>query len=143
MPERMPGPDDLLRLDEAAKLGLPHARMPASSLRTEARKGRLAIYRVAGKDFTTLADIERMKILCRIQEKAPASGSNEQDETATASSSNAACGVSETDESKIALASARALTDKLLKMPSPNTSSPSGKSRATATVIPLKSGLLT
>jgi hypothetical protein len=146
MPESLPKPDDLLRLDEAAKLGFPHVRMTGSALRTEARKGRLAIYRVAGKDFTTLADIERMKTLCRIQEKAPGSTSSEEGETPTAGSSSAAYGASETDASKSALDSARARVTALRqsqapnsKTPSPTTSGPSGKSRATATVIHLKS----
>jgi hypothetical protein len=142
-----PGPDDLLPLDVAAKLAFPHIRMTASTLRTEHRKGRLAIYRVAGKDFTTLADIARMKTLCRIQEKAPGSGSSQQDETAApGSSSNAACGASETDAPKNALASARARVTALRqsqapksKKPSPTTSRLSEKSRATATVIHLKS----
>src|SRR6266436_742431 len=141
MPERdpLPKPDDLLRLDDAARLCFPHGRMTASALRCEARKGRLATYRVAGKDYTTPADCERMKQLCRILEKAPGSGSKNQDETATASSSNAASGASETDQSRSALDSARARIAALSKMSSPTISGPSGKSPATATVIRLKS----
>src|SRR5258707_9121414 len=142
MPERdpLPKPDDLLRLDDAARLCFPHGRMTASALRCEARKGRLATYRVAGKDYTTPADCERMKQLCRILEKAPALGSKNQDETATASSSSAACGASATDPSNDALASARARVTTLRnsKTPSPTTSETSGKSPATATVIHLK-----
>jgi len=141
MPESTPKPDDLLRLEDAAKLGFPHIHMTASGLRTEAKKGRLALYRVAGKDFTTLADIERMKEKCRIQERASASTSREQGATAKASSLNAACGAFETDASKSALDSARARLTTLRnsKTPLPTTSRPSGKSHATATVIHLKS----
>jgi len=140
-------PDDFLPLDEAARLGFPHdPRVKGSSLRREHKKGRLAIYRVAGKDCTTLADVERMKELCRIQEKAPASTSSELGETRAADSSNAACGASEMDAAKSALDSARARVTALRqsqapnsKTPSPPTSGPNGKSRATATVVHLKS----
>src|SRR6266853_4256514 len=110
MPERdpPPKPDDLLRLDDAARLCFPHGRMTASALRCEARKGRLATYRVAGKDYTTPADCDRMKTLCRIQEKVSVSTSNQQGETATADSSNTRFGASGTDAPNEALASARA-----------------------------------
>ena len=39
----------------------------------EARKkrGRLVVERIAGKDYTTLANIERMRELCRVEIKAP------------------------------------------------------------------------
>jgi hypothetical protein len=37
-------------------------------------RGRLVIERIAGKDYTTLADIERMRTLCRVEAKVPASG---------------------------------------------------------------------
>ena len=60
-----PDPDMPLRLDDAAK----HSGLPVSALRTEKRKGRLAVARIAGKDFTTLADIQRMFDLCREQAK--------------------------------------------------------------------------
>src|SRR5215470_5918139 len=147
MPDTSPRPHDLLPLKEAAKLAFPHApRLGESALRREHKKGRLAIYRIAGKDCTTLADIERMTELCRIQEKAPASTSSEQGEIATEGSSNVACGASEMDAAKSALDSARARVTALQqsqaqnsKTPSPPTSGPSGKSRAIATVIRLKS----
>ena len=48
-----------------------------SALRTEARKGTLAVARIAGKDFTTLADIERMVETCRVAVKAPTYGSDQ------------------------------------------------------------------
>jgi hypothetical protein len=40
--------------------------MTSSGLRKEALRGRLVIERIAGKDFTTLAHIERMRELCRV-----------------------------------------------------------------------------
>jgi len=113
--------------------------MKASTLRSEARKGHLAIYRIAGKDYTTLADLERMRTLCRILEKLPGSGSNQQDETPPGDSLSGACGAYATDASNDALASARARIATLSKRPSLTTSTPSEKSHGIATVIHLKS----
>jgi hypothetical protein len=58
-------PDTPLRLDVAAALAYPDGSMTASGLRREHKRGRLIIERTAGKDYTTLADIERMRELCR------------------------------------------------------------------------------
>ncbi|WP_238193793.1 excisionase [Methylobacterium frigidaeris] len=70
--------DAPLRLADAARLAFPAGGMTAASLRREAAKGRLSIERIAGKDFTTLAAIERMRELCRLPPKEishnPASG---------------------------------------------------------------------
>src|SRR6266446_6927173 len=63
-------PDTPLRLEIAAALAFPDGSMMASGLRREADRGRLVIERVAGKDYTTLANIERMRELCRVQAKA-------------------------------------------------------------------------
>ena len=62
-------PDTPLRLGVAAALAFPDGSMTASGLRREAERGRLVIERVAGKDFTTLANIEQMRALCRVQAK--------------------------------------------------------------------------
>src|SRR5258708_5170751 len=61
--------DTPLRLNVAAALAYPDGSMTASGLRREAGRGRLAIERVAGKDYTTLANIERMRQLCRVKAK--------------------------------------------------------------------------
>src|SRR6476646_9793678 len=63
-------PDTPLRLNIAAALGYPDGSMTAAGLRREAARGRLVIERIAGKDFTTLANIEQMRELCRVQAKA-------------------------------------------------------------------------
>jgi hypothetical protein len=47
--------------------------MTSSGLRKEALRGRLVIERIAGKDFTTLAHIERMRELCRVSVRAQGS----------------------------------------------------------------------
>ena len=67
--------DTPLRLKLAAALAYPDGSMSASGLRREAKRGRLEIERTAGKDYTTLANIERMRELCRVEAKVPASGS--------------------------------------------------------------------
>jgi hypothetical protein len=78
-PRHMParsevGDDTPLRLAVAAVLAYPDGSMTASGLRREAARGRLVIERTAGKDYTTLAAIEKMRALCRVQGKALARG---------------------------------------------------------------------
>src|SRR5438477_8232471 len=68
-------PDTPLRLGVAAALAFPDGSMTASGLRREAARGRLLIERIAGKDYTTLASIERMRELCRVEAKVSDSGS--------------------------------------------------------------------
>jgi hypothetical protein len=57
--------DALLRLRDAVEIMFPHGGMSASALRREAKRGRLAISRIAGKDFTTIGDIRGMIEQCR------------------------------------------------------------------------------
>jgi transcriptional regulator with XRE-family HTH domain len=58
-------PDTPLRLSVAARVAYPDGSMTAHGLRNEAEKGRLVIERTAGKIYTTLAAITRMRELCR------------------------------------------------------------------------------
>jgi hypothetical protein len=67
--------DTPLRLKVAADWAFPDGSMTASGLRREADRGRLVIERIAGKLYTTLADIDRMRMLCRVEARVPASGS--------------------------------------------------------------------
>src|ERR1700736_1777180 len=67
-------PDTPLRLGIAAALAFPDGSMTASGLRRECARGRLVIERIAGKDYTTLRDIGRMRELCRVEAKGRASG---------------------------------------------------------------------
>ena len=62
--------DAPLKLALAAKLAFPDGSMSASGLRREARKGRLVVERIAGKDYTTVEAIEEMRKLCRIDRRA-------------------------------------------------------------------------
>ena len=63
-----------LRLDTAAALAYPDGSMTASGLRREAKRGRLVIERTAGKDYTTLRNIEHMRELCRVEARGLVSG---------------------------------------------------------------------
>ena len=65
------GPTTPLRLKVAATLAFPDGSMTASGLRREGVRGRLVIERIAGKDYTTLANIERMRELCRVEANEP------------------------------------------------------------------------
>jgi hypothetical protein len=62
-------PSAPLRLDLAAKIAFPDGSMTASGLRRESARGRLALERIANKDYTTLEAIRIMRELCRVQAK--------------------------------------------------------------------------
>src|ERR1700691_4031515 len=68
-------PETPLRLSVAAALVFPDGSMTASGLRREAARGRLVIERIAGKFYTTLGNIQRMRELCRVEAKVPGYGS--------------------------------------------------------------------
>lgn len=73
-PREQIAPTTPLRLSVAAALAYPDGSMTVSGLRKEAKRGRLVIERTAGKDYTTLVDIERMRGLCRKPLRDHASG---------------------------------------------------------------------
>ncbi|OMI05513.1 hypothetical protein BSN85_24790 [Bradyrhizobium brasilense] len=75
-----------IRLSAAASLAFPDGSMTASGLRREARRGRLEIERIAGRDYTTLENIEKMRELCRVKVKEPVSISERHDIAAESSS---------------------------------------------------------
>ena len=129
------GPDTPLRLDVAARLAFPplpngKPSMTASGLRKEAVRGRLAIERIAGKDFTTLGAIANMRALCRLAPvpQGSISASGEMEQTP---------GSSSITDARSAQAHLRMIAERL-KKPLKTTS---GKSTApvSATVIPLAS----
>ena len=61
--------DTPLRLSVAAALAFPDGSMTTSGLRKELARGRLIVERIAGKDYTTLANINSMRELCRVEAK--------------------------------------------------------------------------
>src|SRR6266852_7090426 len=60
-----------LRLADAVKIAFPMGGMTVAGLRRERDRDRLVIEKIAGKEFTTLAHIERMRELCRDEAKLP------------------------------------------------------------------------
>lgn len=135
-------PNTPLRLDAAAALAYPDGSMTASGLRREAKRGRLVIERTAGKDYTTLAAIERMRELCHVQPREYNSGYARKNATPTAPSANAPCGLFGTDRAK----SARAALRKIALAPngqSASTSQTNTSPTEPGGVIPQKSSLRT
>ena len=121
-----------LRLEVAAKYAFPDGSMTASGLRRERAKGRLVVERIAGKDYTTLHEIERMRELCRTRLKEPGSISGPQTRPARPS------GSSGTPERSSALDSLLMNATRLSKG-LPPISQKSTVPTDPATVIPLKS----
>src|SRR5258708_37714641 len=63
--------DTPLRLADAAKIAFPMGGMTVAGLRRERDRNRLIVEKIAGKEFTTLAHIERMRELCRDEAREP------------------------------------------------------------------------
>lgn len=125
-----------LRLDVAARLAFPDGTIGASGLRSEASKGRLAITRIANRDYTTLLAIREMIEKCRVPQKERASGCGQREKPRTDASRTPPRGSSSTAAGNIPLASALQIVDALSK-PSPATSPPSTNRRgATVTSLP-------
>jgi hypothetical protein len=55
-----------LRLRDAAKLAFPMGGVTERTLRREHKRGRLMIYEIGGKHFTTLRDIADMTRACSL-----------------------------------------------------------------------------
>ncbi|MGE0340344.1 MAG: hypothetical protein AB7O79_10760, partial [Xanthobacteraceae bacterium] len=112
-----------LRLSTAAEIAFPDGYMTDSGLRREVDRGRLVIERIAGKLYTTLADIERMRALCREERRAQDYGCANQEDMATRAAQQS--GLSSTETAKSSL-------DALLMMlDQPNESSSSTSERST------------
>jgi hypothetical protein len=133
------GPDTPLRLNVAAALAYPDGSMTDSGLRRERDRGRLVVERVAGKDYTTLGHINRMRELCRLEAKARASTCDRRDTTTRDTTRQ-----SGSSATKAAI-KAQAVLHTILKEPnalSPPISRTSTRERPEkAAVIPVKSRL--
>jgi len=68
-------------LKYAVKIAFPTGGMTVSGLRKEIGRGRLEVEIIAGKQFTTLANIARMRELCLGRAKALDFGSDQQVES--------------------------------------------------------------
>ena len=96
------GDDTPLRLADAVLREFPSGGMTVCGLRGEAAKGRLAIMRIAGKDFVTRAAIREMQRKCLVNQKARTFGFDPPAETPLESSSSAPDGSSRTEAVKSA-----------------------------------------
>lgn len=85
--------DDTITLKDAAA----HFGFSVWTLRGEAERGRLTIYKIGKRYYTTPADVKEMVRQCRVDQKAP-------DSTSIRSAINSS---SETDRVSSALAAAR------------------------------------
>ena len=92
--------DSPIRLQIAAVLAFPDGTMSASGLRREALRGNLAVERIAGKDYTTLEAIRKMREKCRVEARAPGCGGG-RSVVAAGGCSNAGLGLSSTKESTL------------------------------------------
>lgn len=99
-------PDTPLRLSVAAAIAFPDGSMTASGLRREAGRNNLIIERIAGKDYTTLTNIELMRERCRVKAKVPGSGSE-------SAATGLPSGSSSTADAKSAQARARTISAQL------------------------------
>ena len=131
-----PASDVLLRLDAVVEIMFPCGGMTVTGLRKERDRGTLDVVRVAGRDFTTLADVERMIERCRDLQKRPACGSARPSDAPAASPPRH--GSFSTAESNIAQASALMRVRKL-RDGSKSTSRRSADRPPAASVIPLRS----
>jgi hypothetical protein len=125
-------PTTMLRLEAAAALAFPDSSMSVAALRREAAAGHLTIYRIAGKDFTTLANIEEMKTTCRVQARVQGSHCSKPEDATPSGTSATGSAPSARDALK---ATAQALKGNL---PPTSTASTTRKPVAAA-VIPIRS----
>jgi hypothetical protein len=58
-----------IRLEDIIPIAFPFGGISLAGLRKEVARGNLAVERIAGKLFTTLADIKRMREKCREQKE--------------------------------------------------------------------------
>lgn len=63
---REPNDNMPLRLRDAARLAFPMGGVTERTLRREHKRGRLTIYEIGGKHFTTLRDIAEMTRACSV-----------------------------------------------------------------------------
>ena len=64
-------PNTPLRLADAVKIAFLMGGMTVAGLRRERDRNRLVVEKIAGKEFTTLAHIERIRELCRDEAREP------------------------------------------------------------------------
>jgi len=132
-----------LRLERALEIGFPEGGMSVSGLRKERDRGTLAVMMIAGKEFTTLADLREMMIRCRERQKDQGFTPSRKHATRKpGSSSRTLSGSSETGALSAARASALQIAERLQrkqKTPLVNTSPRGTGHLESATVVPIQS----
>ena len=106
---------DPITLADAAQ----HFGFSVWTLRTQADRGRLTIYRIGRKDYTTVNDMREMVRLCRVEKKAQDSTSIQDDDN----------GQSETDRASSALAAANESALRLRRPLLPTSGASTSRSR--------------
>lgn len=127
-----------LRLDIAAKIAFPDGSMGAAGLRKERDAGRLVTELIAGKEFVTLAEIDRMREFCRGLRKARVSSGGTKAAKPTELYATEAAGSFATDKHSSALEAAKkAVRDMRTKKRSPNISLQNTNRRANEAANPM------
>jgi hypothetical protein len=121
-----------LRLGAAAAIAFPDGSMTVNAMRREAAVGHLTLYRIAGKDYTTLADIEEMAQACRVQAKVHDSRSSKPKAARPS-------GTSATGSEPSALAALKANAQRLRESLPPTSSPSTTPAPAEAAVIQMRS----
>ncbi|MBZ9795728.1 excisionase [Mesorhizobium sp. ES1-4] len=129
--------DAPIRIDTAVKIAFPDGSMSVKGLRKERDANRLTTEIIANKEYTTLAAIERMRELCRVQAKERALSGVMNTGKRTGRLCTPPDGISSTESVELAQAAAEASLERL-KSASMRTLSKSTPRRATGTVIPIR-----
>lgn len=137
------GPDTPLRLSVAAAISYPDGSVTAAGLRRESRAGRLAIERTAGKDYTTLARIERMRELCQREAEARGYGRAQSAGTGMDGSHTPPCGSSETEAIRKAQDALDLILEEQSKRCADTSPASTASRRRRAHVTPIRSPSLT
>lgn len=95
-----------VRLEDIIPIAFPAGGITLAGLRKEVARGNLAVEKIAGKLFTTLGDIKRMREKCRVKEKDPDSINDLRREDVRPP------GLSETDQNSLARESLQHLVRK-------------------------------
>jgi hypothetical protein len=132
------GPDTPLRLGVAVKLAFPAGGMDVAGFRKERDRGNLAVEKIAGKEFTTLRNIEEMREKCRVKRGQLDCDLGPTPTPKTGKSGGAQPGSSATDHTSSARA-ALVRNVNARKKNSANTSPANTSRPESANVIPLKS----
>ena len=119
-------PNQPLRLETAARLKFPDGSVSVAALRKLIKSDRLVAWRVAGKDLTSIHELDRMLERCRVTKNLPDFGTESLARQRMAEAPKTGPGSSSTVDVKSAQAAAKATLEALkrrLPRTSPNATS--------------------